>query len=47
MARKKQKVLVGFIALGCPKNMVDSERMLAEIAQAGFMITAEPDNRRA
>jgi len=44
MARKKQKVLVGFIALGCPKNMVDSERMLAEIAQAGFMITAEPDN---
>ena len=43
MARKKQKVTVGFIALGCPKNLVDSERMLAEIAQAGFMITAEPD----
>ncbi|MFB0552975.1 MAG: 30S ribosomal protein S12 methylthiotransferase RimO [Phycisphaerae bacterium] len=44
MARKKQKVTVGFIALGCPKNLVDSERMLAEIAQAGFVITAEPDN---
>jgi ribosomal protein S12 methylthiotransferase len=44
MARKKRKVTVGFIALGCPKNMVDSERMLAEIAQAGFVITAEPDN---
>jgi len=44
MARKKQKDTVGFIALGCPKNMVDSERMLAEIAQAGFVITAEPDN---
>ena len=44
MARKKQKVTVGFIALGCPKNVVDSERMLAEIAQAGFVITAEPDN---
>ncbi len=44
MARKKQKITVGFIALGCPKNVVDSERMLAEIAQAGFMITAEPDN---
>jgi len=45
MARKKQKnVTVGFISLGCPKNVVDSERMLAEIAQAGFLITAEPDN---
>ena len=43
MKRKKQKVTVGFIALGCPKNSVDSERMLAEIAEAGFVITAEPD----
>lgn len=42
--RKRQRsdqgrVTVGFIALGCPKNTVDSERMLAEIAQAGFLIT--------
>ncbi len=44
MTRKKQKVTVGFIALGCPKNLVDSERMLAEIAEAGFVITSEPDN---
>ena len=44
MQRKKQKVTVGFIALGCPKNSVDSERMLAEIAQAGFAITAESEN---
>lgn len=45
MATKKQKnVTVGFVSLGCPKNVVDSERMLAEIAQAGFLITAEPDN---
>ena len=35
---------VGFVSLGCPKNVVDSERMLAEIAQAGFPITLEPDN---
>jgi ribosomal protein S12 methylthiotransferase len=44
MANKKNKttpVTVGFIALGCPKNVVDSERMLAEIAQAGLLITAE------
>ncbi len=46
MARKtaKKPITVGFIALGCPKNMVDSEKMLAEIAQANLVITAEPDN---
>ena len=43
MQKNKQQVTVGFIALGCPKNSVDSERMLAEIAEAGFVITAEPD----
>ena len=35
---------VGFVSLGCPKNVVDSERMLAEIAQVGLLITADPDN---
>ncbi len=45
MAKKVQNpITVGFVSLGCPKNTVDSERMLAEIAQAGFLITAEPDN---
>ncbi len=45
MALKKQKnAIVGFVSLGCPKNVVDSEKMLAKIAQAGFLITAEPDN---
>jgi len=39
----KNPVTVGFYALGCPKNMVDSERMLAEIAQAGMIILSEPD----
>ncbi|HOV77261.1 MAG TPA: radical SAM protein, partial [Sedimentisphaerales bacterium] len=44
MTRTKNKpVTVGFIALGCPKNMVDSERMLAEIVQAGFLLAAEPE----
>ena len=43
MAQKRQKnITVGFISLGCPKNTVDSERMLAEIAEAGFLISAEP-----
>jgi len=45
MAKKKQKsAIVGFVALGCPKNIVDSEKMLAQIAQAGFLITADPEN---
>ena len=44
MTKRRQKITVGFISLGCPKNSVDSERMLAEIAQAGFTITAETDN---
>jgi len=40
----KKSVTVGFISLGCPKNTVDSERMLAQIAQAGLLITTETDN---
>ncbi|MHC4456631.1 MAG: 30S ribosomal protein S12 methylthiotransferase RimO [Planctomycetota bacterium] len=37
-------ITVGFVALGCPKNIVDSERMLAQIAQAGLSITADASN---
>jgi ribosomal protein S12 methylthiotransferase len=44
MEKKRHETTVGFVSLGCPKNVVDSERMLAEIAQAGFPITTEPDN---
>ena len=46
MAKEKRKkpLTVGFVALGCPKNIVDSERMLAEIAQAGFLITPDTEN---
>jgi len=36
-------VTVGLVALGCPKAVVDSERMLAELAQAGFVITDDTD----
>ncbi len=38
---KNSLITVGFVALGCPKNMVDSERMLAEIAQNQLVISAE------
>ena len=41
---KPKSLTVALTALGCPKNIVDSERMLAEIAQAGFIITTDPEN---
>jgi ribosomal protein S12 methylthiotransferase len=44
MARKTRQITVDFVSLGCPKNVVDSERMLAEIAQAGLVITSKADN---
>jgi len=30
---------VGFVSLGCPKNLVDSEVMLGQLARAGYEIT--------
>ena len=33
---------VAFVSLGCPKNLVDSERMLGLLAQDGLAITADP-----
>src|SRR5688572_20027372 len=36
---------VAFVSLGCPKNLVDSERMLGLLAQDGLTIT--PDAERA
>src|SRR5881296_2585407 len=32
---------IGFISLGCPKNLVDSEVMMGQLKQNGFQITAE------
>src|ERR1700760_3674322 len=36
---------VAFVSLGCPKNLVDSERMLGLLAQDGLAIT--PDASKA
>lgn len=41
---RKLPMIVGFISLGCPKNVIDSERMLAQIAQNDLLITSETDN---
>ncbi len=35
------QTIVGFISLGCAKNLVDSEVMLARLAEVGCAITAD------
>jgi ribosomal protein S12 methylthiotransferase len=35
---------VGFVSLGCPKNLVDSEVMLGTLARQGYAITARKDD---
>lgn len=35
---------VGMISLGCPKNQVDGEALLAKLAQAGYQIVNEIEN---
>ncbi|MGH9858726.1 MAG: hypothetical protein ACRD5F_01755, partial [Candidatus Acidiferrales bacterium] len=30
---------VGFVSLGCPKNLVDSEVMMGALAGAGYELT--------
>ncbi len=46
MPRSPQPIrTVAFVSLGCPKNLVDSERMLGLLAQDGLTIT--PDAERA
>src|ERR1700682_5165285 len=32
-----------FVSLGCPKNLVDSERMLGKLAQDGSTLTPDAD----
>src|SRR5690242_15842934 len=42
MAKKASKIeSVAFVSLGCPKNLVDSERMLGLLAGDGLTITSD------
>ena len=34
---------VGFVSLGCPKNLVDSEVMMGQLAAHGHELTPRPD----
>lgn len=38
-----EKNRFAFVSLGCPKNTVDSERMLGQLVQAGHELSASPD----
>ena len=42
-SKKKDRPIesVAFVSLGCPKNLVDSERMLGLLAEDGLVITAD------
>src|SRR4029077_4816311 len=35
---------VGFVSLGCPKNLVDSEVMLGTLSRQGYAITAKKED---
>jgi ribosomal protein S12 methylthiotransferase len=37
----KRTTKVGFVSLGCPKNLVDSEVMLGTLASQGYSITSD------
>src|SRR2546421_933535 len=37
------KPTLAFVSLGCPKNTVDSERMLGKLAQDGYTLTPNAD----
>jgi ribosomal protein S12 methylthiotransferase len=37
------KASFAFVSLGCPKNLVDSERMLGKLAQDGYTLTPDAD----
>ncbi len=33
---------IGFVSLGCPKNLVDSEVMMGQLVARGHELTAQP-----
>jgi ribosomal protein S12 methylthiotransferase len=40
---RSAKASFAFVSLGCPKNLVDSERMLGKLAQDGYTLTPDAD----
>ncbi|MCX7605198.1 MAG: 30S ribosomal protein S12 methylthiotransferase RimO, partial [Bryobacteraceae bacterium] len=38
---------IGFVSLGCPKNLVDTEVMMGTLAARGHVLTANPEEADA
>src|SRR5215467_562785 len=43
-AREKAPTKIGFVSLGCPKNLVDSEVMMGLLQRGGAEITSHADD---
>lgn len=41
--RRQAKGTYAFVSLGCPKNLVDSEKMLGHLATDGYRLVSDPD----
>lgn len=42
-----EMIKIGFVSLGCPKNLVDSEQMLATLVDAGYELVANHEDADA
>ena len=40
---KKDGITYAFVSLGCPKNLIDSEKMLGTLALDGYVLVSDPD----
>ena len=40
----KKKTTIDIITLGCSKNLVDSERLIAQLEAAGYEVTHDSDD---
>ena len=43
LSSQTSKKKIGFVSLGCPKNLVDSEVMMGLVARQGYELTADRD----
>ena len=43
-SNKPEIARVSFVSLGCPKNLVDSEKMLGVLKKSGFELVSEDAN---
>lgn len=43
MTKPESGKRVGVLSLGCPKNLVDTEKMLGRFLQQGYTLTADPE----